>query len=182
MGNPNWVQLRCIASTSVLGIGANVDISCLARQASEPEVSKFRRGTSRRTIVDWQLGLFRFGLFACVVCAAMVITQFDVVDSAVAIWNHSPTAQSAEAAVTEATKRQSACLSAQSHASSTEYPSSCYFNDSTFRGMPRDHAVANLEGFLIAALALSFLLLGVVSLGLRMARASYPDMSDSDSI
>ena len=129
--------------------------------------------------MHWQLRLFRFGLFASVVWGVIVVTQFDIVDSAVAIWNHSPTAQAAEDSVTDAAKRQSACLSAQSHASSTEYPSSCYFNDPTFRGMPRDHAVVNLESFLIAAMAWPFLLLGVVLLGLRMARASYPDMSDS---
>ena len=132
--------------------------------------------------MDWQLGLFRFGLLACVVWAVIIVTQFDIVDSAVAVWNHSPTAQAAEASVTDAAKRQSACLSAQSHASSTEYPSSCYFNDPTFRGMPRDLAVANMESFLIAAMALPFLLLGVVSLGLRMARASHPEMPNSDSI
>lgn len=132
--------------------------------------------------MNWRLELFRFGLFACAVGAVIVVTEFDIVDSSAAIWNHSPTAQAAEDSVTDAAKRQSACLSAQLHASSTEYPSSCYFNDPSFRGMPSDRAVTNLEGFLIAALALSFLLLGVVTLGVRMARASYPDMSDSDSI
>jgi len=40
--------------------------------------------------MDWRLGLFRIGLFVCVVWAVVVATQFDVVDSAAAIWSHNP--------------------------------------------------------------------------------------------
>ena len=122
--------------------------------------------------MDWRLGLFRIGLFVCVVWAVMVATQFDVVGSAVAIWSRSPTAHEAQASVSDAAKRQSSCLSAHAHAPSSEYPSSCYSNDPTFRGMPRDQAETNLRSFLIAISALPLLLLGVVSLGLRMAGAS----------
>ena len=122
--------------------------------------------------MDWQLGLFRIGLFACVVWAVVVATQFDVVGSAVAVWNRNPTSHAAQRSVTDAAKRQTACLTSQAHAPSAQYPSSCYSNDPTFRGMPRDQAETNLRSFLIAISPLPFLLLGVVSLGLRMAGAS----------
>ena len=122
--------------------------------------------------MDWRLGLFRIGLFVCVVWAVVVATQFDVVDSAAAIWSHNPTAHEAQASVIDAAKRQSSCLSAHAHAPSAEYPSSCYSNDPTFRGMPRDQAETNLRSFLITISPLPLLLLGVVSLGLRMAGAS----------
>jgi hypothetical protein len=122
--------------------------------------------------MDWRLVLFRIGLFVCVVWAVVVATQFDVAGSAVAIWNHSPTAHEAQASARDAGKRQSACLSAEAHAPSAEYPASCYSNDPTFRGMPRDQAIANLRGFLITVSPLPFLFFGVVSLGLRMARES----------
>jgi len=122
--------------------------------------------------MDWRLGLFRIGLFLCVVWAVVVATQFDVAGSVVAIWNDSPTAHETQASVRNAAKRQSACLSAQAHAPSAEYPSSCYSNDPTFRGMPRDQAITNLRNFLITISPLPFLFFGVVSLGLRMSRES----------
>ena len=125
--------------------------------------------------MDWRLGIFRFGLLACVVWVVVVATQFDIVDSVVAIWNHNPTAYVAGLSVTVAAKRQSACLSAHAQAPSTEFPSSCYYNDPTFRGLPGDEAVANLKGFLITVSLLPFLLIGVVSLGLRMAIAGRID-------
>jgi len=129
-------------------------------------------GTSWSSNMDWKLGLFRIGLFACVVWAVVVATQFDVVGSAVAVWNRNPTSHAAQRSVTDAAKRQTACLTSQAHAPSAEYPSSCYSNDPTFRGMPRDQAIANLRDFLITISPLPFLLFGVVSLGLRMARES----------
>ncbi len=125
--------------------------------------------------MDWQLGLFRIGLFVCVALSVVAVTQFDIADSAVAIWNHNPTAYAARLSVTVAANRQSACLSAHAHSPSTEYPSSCYSNDPTFRGMSADQAVTNLRGFLIFVIPLPFLFVGVVLLGLRMARASRAD-------
>lgn len=122
-------------------------------------------------IMDWQVAFFRIGLFVCVVWAVVASMHFDIVDATVAIWAGNPSSVS----LTDAAQRQSACLSAQTHSPSAEYPSHCYSHELPFHGLPYDQAVANLKGFLIALSPLPFLMFGVVSLGLRMARANRAD-------
>jgi hypothetical protein len=125
--------------------------------------------------MDWQLTFFRAGLFACVVWAVVVSTQFDIVDATVAIWAGNPTSNAAQASLIDAANRQSACLSAHANSPSAEYPSTCYSHDPSFRGMPHDQAAATIMAFLLTLLPLPFLMFGVVSLGLRMARANRAD-------
>lgn len=125
--------------------------------------------------MGWQIALFRFGLFACLVLAIVVATQFDITDSVVSIWNQTPTAHAAQVAAKGAAARQASCLSAQARSPKSEYPSSCYANDPVLRGMPSDQARANVKGFLIALIPLLILLLAVVWFGIRMARRSRVD-------
>ncbi len=121
---------------------------------------------------DWQLRLFRVGLLACAVLAIVVVTQFSIIDSVVAIWNGNPTADATAAAVDAASEAKSVCLSAETRTPKTEYPSHCYRADAAYHGMPGDQALANVKSFLVILTALFALLLAVVLLGLRMARES----------
>jgi hypothetical protein len=125
-----------------------------------------------RTRLDWRLRVFRLGLVGCVVLAVVAVTQFDIVSSAVAIWNRNPTAHAIAAAVSGAAERESNCLTNEAHTPQAEFPSSCYSHDLSFRGMPGDEAFANLEGFLGTLAVLFAMLFGVITLGLRMARES----------
>ena len=122
--------------------------------------------------MDWRLGLFRFGLVACIAGAIFIVSQFSIVESSVAIWNNNPTTEEAISATTAAVERKAACLSAEAKTSTIEYPSHCYSGDPAFHGMTREKAVKNIEGFAFASLALLIGIFSVVSLGVRMARES----------
>lgn len=122
--------------------------------------------------MDWRLSFFRFGMLACIVLAIFIVTQFDIVNSAVAIWNHNPTSREVAIANETVVARRTACLSAETKATKIEYPSRCYSSDPPFRGLPREIAIENVEGFLITGLALLVAMLSVVFMGTRMARES----------
>ena len=122
--------------------------------------------------MDWRLSFFRFGMLACIVLAIFIATQFDIVESAVAIWNHNPTSEEATAANDAAVERKTACLSGETKKTTIEYPSHCYSSDPPFRGLPREIAIENVEGFLITGLALLAAIVSVVFIGIQMARES----------
>jgi hypothetical protein len=118
---------------------------------------------------DWQLGLFRFGIAACVALLVFVVTQFDIANSISAIWNHNRTAQEIAAVDLAAETRQNACVT-EAKKKPMEYPSDCYSGGLPQREQPRDVAVANLEGFIASSLALLGAVVLVIFLGRRMAR------------
>lgn len=118
--------------------------------------------------MDWQLGLFRFGLLVCVVGLVFIATKFDIVESEVSVWNHNPTTAEVAAENASVGERKTACLSTAKRMN--EYPSHCYLDSPTFRGLARDKAVQNIQGFLITGLALLAAMFSIVFFGLRMAR------------
>ena len=122
--------------------------------------------------MDWQLGLFRFGLLACFVAAIFAATQFEIGQSVVAIWNQNPTSQELTAKDVAAVKRLAAYQSTEAKAKVVEYPSACYPSVKSFRGLTRDTAIANVRAFLMTISALFVTLFATVFLGLRMARES----------
>jgi hypothetical protein len=122
--------------------------------------------------MDWQLGIFRFGLLVCFLGPMFAATQFEIAQSIVAIWNHNPTAQEISADEAAKAKRLSACLSAEDKMKVIEFPSTCYPSSPGFRGLNRDSALENVRGFVVTSLALFITMFSVVFLGLRMARES----------
>ncbi|HTP76619.1 MAG TPA: hypothetical protein VMJ73_06525 [Rhizomicrobium sp.] len=122
--------------------------------------------------MDWQLSVFRLGMLLCVIGAFVAVTQFDIIDSAVAVWNHNPSTQEAAAANDAALEAKRTCLSAEKKSRIKEYPSGCYPADTAFKGLTRDKALANVERFLVFALILMTGTILVVMLGIRMARES----------
>lgn len=122
--------------------------------------------------MDWQLGIFRFGLLACFLGTMFAATQFDIGQSIVAIWNRNPTTGEIAAEDTTAAKMLAACLLAEAKMRVIEFPSNCYPRNPGFRGLARDSALANVQGFALTGLALFLTMFSVVFLGLRMARES----------
>ena len=122
--------------------------------------------------MDWQLGLFRFGLLACVIGLVAIFTQFDVVGLEVAIWNHNPTTEAFDASTAVAVRTDAACLAAATQTRTPEHPSRCLVTTPTPAGLPREQAVANVQSFSVAALTLLVAMLLVAYLGIRMARES----------
>ena len=74
--------------------------------------------------MDWQLGLFRFGIAACVALLVVIVTQFDIGISISAIWNHNRTTREIAAVNMAADEKQNACVAAAKK-KSIEYPSDC---------------------------------------------------------
>lgn len=122
--------------------------------------------------MDWQLSFFRFGMLFCIIGAIVTASQFDIVESSVAVWNHNPTTQETDAANDAAVQAKTACLLAEKKSKVKEYPSGCYPADTTFKGLTRDKALANVEGFLVFAVILMTGTILTVLLGIRMSRES----------
>jgi len=122
--------------------------------------------------MDWQLGVFRFGLLACFLGPMFAATQFDIAQSIVAIWNHNPSTEEVSAEDAATGRQLAACLSAEAKKRVIEFPSTCYPRNLSFRGLARDSALANVRGFVLTASALFITMFSVTILGLRMARES----------
>lgn len=135
-----------------------------------------------RTGRDWELTAFRAGAILCLVLAAILATRFDIAESVLAIQNGNPTTSALAASNAVLARTRDACTNSALHQPSEEFPSNCLYNDTILRGLPRDQAVANIQGFLICASALAILLSVVIWLGYRMIKESsrIPSKTEGD--
>jgi hypothetical protein len=70
----------------------------------------------------WAVNLFRAGVAACVVWLVVIITQFDVTASVVAIWNHNPSITEIAAARQASEARVQNCALHISSMQKQEFP------------------------------------------------------------
>ena len=122
--------------------------------------------------MDWQLGLFRFGLLACFAGMLTVATQFDLTKSIEAVWFHAATTSEIQSQDASATKRVAACLSTRAKTRGVEYASGCYYDQSAIPELAGDEADENLLGFFATSLVVFAIAIALGLMGRRMARES----------
>ena len=120
--------------------------------------------------MDRQLALFRLGMLGSFIGAIVAFTQFDIAASAMALWNQNPTTQEdTKSDLLEETTLAN-CHAKETPREAVEDPLHCYPNLASKEGLPRDTAVANIQGFLLAASMTFLIVLTDVLLGYRIAR------------
>ena len=117
-----------------------------------------------------KLTVFRLGLFMCLAWAFFTATNFDLLGSALAVWNGNPTKLEIAQARASFQRKQDACQRNAARLPRQEFSTSCLSEERPMVGMPRDDALRNLWWFSASLMVLVIGIVIVTRMGVRMAK------------
>jgi hypothetical protein len=124
----------------------------LAMRSPWQQDQSLRRGDDPAP--KWAVNLFRAGVAACVVWLIVIITQFDVTASVIAIWNHNPSTSEIAAARQASEARAQNCARYIPSMQKQEFPPLCLSDYALPPGIPRDLAMRELQHFALNIIGL----------------------------